>query len=151
SIAQAVVENLHDSPQLGCRTLFASHYHELTSLADELARVRNARVEVEEEGERVTFLHRIVPGGADRSFGIHVARLAGIPASVVLRARDLLAELERQRPLGAAADGSQQLSLDIAAPAHTAVANDLAELDLDAMSPLEALNKLAELKTRASP
>jgi DNA mismatch repair protein MutS len=148
SIARAVVEHLHDSPQLGCRTLFATHYHELTTLESTLHRVRNARVEVVEEGERVTFLHRIVPGGADRSFGIHVARLAGVPSSVLLRARTLLAEMERTRPLaGAVVPGAAQLSLDI--PAAHPVVEELATLDIDSLSPLAALNALADLKQRA--
>ncbi|TMD29329.1 MAG: DNA mismatch repair protein MutS [Chloroflexi bacterium] len=99
SIAQAVVEYLHDAPKLGCRTLFATHYHELTALAERLPRVRNQRVEVLEEGDTVRFLHRVVPGGADRSYGIHVAAVAGLPAAVIARARDVLGELERQRPL----------------------------------------------------
>ena len=151
SIARAVIEHLHDSPQLGCRTLFATHYHELTSLAETLPRVRNARVEVVEEGDQVTFLHRIVPGGADRSFGIHVARLAGVPASVLTRARLLLAELERTRPLdGPESPDSAQLSLDIVAPPHSVV-DELATLDIDSLSPLAALNTLADLKQRAGP
>src|SRR6185437_11543396 len=79
AIARAVVEHVHNAPALGCRTLFATHYHELIELARVLPRVRNFNVAVEEDGERVTFLHKIVPGGADRSYGIHVARLAGIP------------------------------------------------------------------------
>ena len=150
SIAQAVVEHLHDSPQLGCRTLFATHYHELTALAGSLSRVRNARVEVVEEGETVTFLHRIVPGGADRSFGIHVAKLAGLPASVLIRARTLLAELERSRPLaGDTHHDHAQLSLDILAPVSHPVVDELAGLDIETMSPLAALNKLAALKQRA--
>ncbi|TMF18421.1 MAG: DNA mismatch repair protein MutS [Chloroflexi bacterium] len=99
SIAQAVVEHLHDAPKLGCRTLFATHYHELTALAERLPRVRNQRVEVLEEGDTVRFLHRVVPGGADRSYGIHVAAVAGLPSGVIARARDVLADLERQRPL----------------------------------------------------
>lgn len=151
SIARAVVEHLHDSPQLGCRTLFATHYHELTALESTLPRVRNARVEVIEEGERVTFLHRIVPGGADRSFGIHVARLAGVPASVLLRARILLGEMEQARPLAAeAGPRAAQLSLDIAVPPHPLV-EELATLDIDSLSPLDALNALADLKQRAGP
>ena len=150
SIAQAVVEHLHDSPQLGCRTLFATHYHELTALAGSLSRVRNARVEVVEEGETVTFLHRIVPGGADRSFGIHVAKLAGLPASVLIRARTLLADLERSRPLAAdTRHDHAQLSLDILAPMSHPVVDELAGLDIETMSPLAALNKLAALKQRA--
>src|SRR6202022_969928 len=87
SIAQAIVEHLHESPQLNCRTLFATHYPELTALAEWLPRVSNAGGEVAEEGDRVTFLPRIKPGGADRSYGIHVAKLAGLPTSVLTRAR----------------------------------------------------------------
>ena len=151
SIARAVVEHLHDSPQLACRTLFATHYHELTALESTLPRVRNARVEVIEEGERVTFLHRIVPGGADRSFGIHVARLAGVPASVLVRARVLLGEMEQARPLAAeAGPRAAQLSLDIAVPPHPLV-EELATLDIESLSPLAALNALADLKQRAAP
>jgi DNA mismatch repair protein MutS len=146
SIAQAVVEHLHDSPRLGCRTLFATHYHELTSLADRLPRVRNERVEVVEEAGEVRFLHRVVPGGADRSYGIHVAALAGLPASVIARSRQILAELERQRPLEPPA---QQLGLPLAAPADP-VGEELKALELDRLSPLEALEKLYELRSRLS-
>jgi DNA mismatch repair protein MutS len=144
SIAQAVVEYIHDSPRLGCRTLFATHYHELTALADRLDRVRNQRVEVLEEGDTVRFLHRVVPGGADRSYGIHVAALAGLPATVIARARAVLGELERQRPLEPAA---QQLGLPLQVPAAPLLA-ELEELQLDSLSPLEALQKLYELKSR---
>jgi len=150
SIAQAVVEYLHDAPQLNCRTLFATHFHELTVLAGQLPRVRNARVEVVEDGAEITFLHRIVPGGADRSYGVHVARLAGIPGGVLVRARQLLADLERARPLGGGGDhGSDQLTLPIAAPGPHPVMRELASLELDAMTPIAALNKLVELHDRA--
>ena len=148
SIAQAVVEHLHDAPHLRCRTLFATHYHELTALTERLARARNARVEVVEEGDHVTFLHRIVPGGADRSYGIHVARLAGVPGSVLVRARQLLAELEAQRPLGPVPGGGDQLVLPLPAPALHPVVEELQQLDLDGLSPLAALNKLAEWRQR---
>jgi DNA mismatch repair protein MutS len=151
AIAQAVVEHLHESPQLNCRTLFATHYHELTSLAERLPRVRNARVDVLEEGGGVTFLHRIVPGGADRSYGIHVARLAGVPAGVLVRARQLLSELERERPLAGSGDGlPDQLSLGIAAPPAHPILEELAQLDIEGLTPLAALNKLAELRGRAT-
>jgi DNA mismatch repair protein MutS len=151
SIAQAVVEHVHDAPQLNCRTLFATHFHELTVLAGQLSRVRNARVEVVEDGSDITFLHRIVAGGADRSYGVHVAKLAGIPGSVVIRARQLLADQERSRPLGARGEqGSDQLTLSIAAPGPHPVMSELAGLDLDAMTPIAALNKLAELHDRAT-
>src|SRR5438445_601510 len=99
SIAQAILEYVHEAPQLQCLTLFATHYHELTALAERLPRLRNYRMEVREEGERVVFLHEVVAGGADRSYGIHVAELAGLPRQVVVRARQILSELEGQRPL----------------------------------------------------
>lgn len=145
SIAQAVVEHLHDSPGLGCRTLFATHFHELTALADRLPALRNHRVEVSEEGGKVTFLHRIVPGGADRSYGIHVADIAGLPPAVTARARQILSALEEARPLGGGqSDGGSQLALPISVP-H-AVMRELAAMEIDNLSPLEALNRLARLK-----
>jgi DNA mismatch repair protein MutS len=150
SIAQAVVEYIHDAPQLNCRTLFATHFHELTVLAAQLPRVRNARVEVVEDGADITFLHRIVPGGADRSYGVHVARLAGIPGGVLVRARQLLAAQERERPLGGGEHGSDQLTLSISDAGPHPVMSELASLDLDGMTPIAALNKLAELRERAT-
>ncbi len=146
SIAQSVVEHLHDSPRLGCRTLFATHYHELTALSESLPRVRNQRVEVLEEGESVRFLHRVVPGGADRSYGIHVAALAGLPSGVIARARQVLAELERQRPLE---PPDQQLGLPIEL-APDPLRKELEEIEPDSLSPLEALQKLYELRARLS-
>jgi DNA mismatch repair protein MutS len=151
SIAQAVVEYLHDAPQLNCRTLFATHFHELTVLATHLPRVRNARVEVVEDGADITFLHRIVPGGADRSYGVHVAKLAGIPGGVLVRARQLLAAQERDRPLGGNGEhGSDQLTLSIGDPEPHPVMSELASLELEGMTPIAALNKLVELRERAS-
>jgi DNA mismatch repair protein MutS len=144
SIAQAVVEYLHDSPRLGCRTLFATHYHELTALSERLPRVRNERVEVLEEGETVRFLHRVVPGGADRSYGIHVAALAGLPSGVIARARQVLAELERQRPLE---PPEQQLGLPMEM-APDPLRKELEQIQPDTLSPLEALQKLYELRSR---
>jgi len=147
SIAQAVVEHLHDSPKLGCRTLFATHYHELTALAERLPRVRNERVEVLEEGDSVRFLHRVVPGGADRSYGIHVAAVAGLPAGVIGRARQILGDLERQRPLE---PPEVQLGLPIEL-APDPVRKELEEIDPSALSPLEALQKLYQLRAKLSP
>jgi DNA mismatch repair protein MutS len=147
SIAQAVVEHMHDSPKLGCRTLFATHYHELTALAERLPRVSNQRVEVLEDGETVRFLHRVVPGGADRSYGIHVAALAGLPSGVIARARQVLGELERQRPL-------EPTELQLGLPIELApdpLRRELEELRPDSLSPLEALQKLYELRARLSP
>ena len=143
SIAQAVVEHIHDSPRLGCKTLFATHFHELTALAQRLPALRNHRVEVSEEGGRVTFLHRIVPGGADRSYGIHVADIAGLPAGVTARAREVLEKLEQSRPLAGASGARDQLTLPINV-AHPLV-RELEEMEIDQLSPLDALNALARL------
>ena len=147
SIAQAVVEHLHDAPRLGCRTLFATHYHELTALAERLPRVRNQRVEVLEEGDSVRFLHRVVPGGADRSYGIHVAAVAGLPSGVIARARDVLGELERQRPLE---PPDVQLGLPIEMTPDS-VRKELEEIDPASLSPLEALQKLYQLRAKLTP
>ena len=144
SIAQAVVEYLHDAPRLGCRTLFATHYHELTALAERLPRLRNERVEVLEEGDAVRFLHRVVPGGADRSYGIHVAAVAGLPPAVIARARDVLGELERQRPLE---PPEVQLGLPMEM-APDPLRKEIEELDPSTLSPLEALQKLYQLRER---
>ena len=137
SIAQAILEYLHDAPQLQSLTLFSTHYHELTGLAERLPRLRNLRMEVREEGERVIFLHQVVEGGADRSYGIHVAELAGLPRQVVVRARQVLSDLEAQRPLERPA-ASAQLSLPLDHP----VVAELKQLDLERLSPREALEKL---------
>lgn len=130
---------------IGCRTLFATHYHELTALAQEHPRVANHRVEVAEEGEAIRFLHRVVPGGADRSYGIHVAALAGLPRTVLARARQILADLESRAPIEAR---EQQLGLPLEAPPDE-LRLELESLELDRLSPLEALQKLYEIKTRA--
>jgi DNA mismatch repair protein MutS len=145
AIARAIVEHVHDHPRLGCRTLFATHYHELTELAKSLARVRNARVEVLEEGDRVVFLHRVVPGGADRSYGVHVAGLAGIPTSVVQRARDLLADLERRRPARRPRPNGRGL---FDAPREPLL-DEIAALEVDGLTPLQALQRLYDLRDRA--
>ena len=151
SIAQAVAEHIHNAPRLGCRTLFATHYHELTELASRLPRVRNFNVAVAEQGDGVAFLHRIVPGGADRSYGVHVAQLAGLPSPVVQRAWELLASHEQSGAAGPrpARAGAQQMPLfSEAAPSRALEA--LEALDLDGLTPLEALNKLFELKQMAN-
>jgi len=152
AIARAVVEYLHNHPRLGCRTLFATHYHELTELERVLPRVRNYRMDVLEEGDRVVFLHRVVRGGADKSYGIHVAQLAGLPQAVVRRAREILAELEagragersrRRRAMATEVPVTVQLTL-FGTP-HPVVER-LAALELDALTPLEALTILYELQ-----
>jgi DNA mismatch repair protein MutS len=146
SIAQAILEYLHEAPQLRSLTLFATHYHELTALAQQLPRLRNFRMEVREEGERVIFLHQVVAGGADRSYGIHVAELAGLPRQVVVRARQVLSDLEGQRPLERP-EASAQLSLPLDHP----VVAELKQLDLERLSPREALEKLYAWQGQHAP
>ncbi len=147
AIARAVIEYLHNNPRLNCRALFATHYHELTELPNILPRCANYSIAVSERGEDIVFLHRVVPGGADQSYGVHVARLAGMPPSVVARARELLQALEqgngdfagRKPP-----QQRQQLSF-FDAPENPALAA-LRALEVDELSPLEALTALYELK-----
>ncbi|HMP03639.1 MAG TPA: DNA mismatch repair protein MutS, partial [Gemmatales bacterium] len=106
ALAWAIVEHLHD--RVGCRTLFATHYHELTQLAEALPGVRNCNVQVHDEDGVITFLHRVVPGPASRSYGIHVAQLAGVPLAVTQRAEQVLRQLEQQHTLAAQATSSQR-------------------------------------------
>ncbi|MBP9502911.1 MAG: DNA mismatch repair protein MutS [Candidatus Promineofilum sp.] len=149
SLAWAIVEFLHNHPRLGPRTLFATHYHELTGLADFLPNVVNYNVDVAEEGGEVTFLHRIVPGGADRSYGIHVAQLAGLPRDVILRAGEILQDLERHAPTAAVEpsrlSSGQQIALF---PESSPILDELTGLDVNALTPLQAINKLYEWKQR---
>jgi len=146
SIAWAVAEFIHNHPELGTKTLFATHYHELVDLASILPRVKNFNVAVAEEGDKVIFLHKIVPGGTDRSYGIHVAQLAGLPKSVIVRAQEVLTELESH----ASKKGKiprHKASLQIPLfPKGALLADEIARLDIDSLSPLEAITKLYELK-----
>jgi DNA mismatch repair protein MutS len=151
SIARAVAEYIHSYPKLGAKTLFATHYHELIELANFLPRVKNFNVAVAEERGEVTFLYKIVPGGVDQSYGIHVAKLAGLPRSVVHRAREVLEELE---------DGSKQAlvkrrrrqalprQLPLMGP-KSPLFEELEKLDIDSMTPLEAITRLYELQKKA--
>ena len=153
AIARAVAEFIHNHPRAGCKTLFATHYHELTQLADVLPKVRNYNVSVIEEDGEVVFLHRIVPGGADRSYGVYVARLAGMPSAVINRAWEVLTELEGKSS-SSAANGradfptaeAQQLSL---LPTTSPVIDELLALDVSSLTPLEAITKLYEIQERA--
>ncbi len=149
AIARSVVEYLHARPERAAKTLFATHYHEMTALADSLPRVRNQSVAVTEQDGTVVFLHRIVDGGADRSYGVHVAELAGMPAPVIERAREVLAALEETAQAGPSkrASAVPQLPL-LATAAPSEVETALADLDLDALTPLQALTRLYELKAK---
>ncbi|MHC4660453.1 MAG: DNA mismatch repair protein MutS [Planctomycetota bacterium] len=153
SLAWAVTE--HVSRKLGARTLFATHYHELTELAGTEAGVKNANIAVKEWGDEIVFLRKILPGGTDKSYGLHVARLAGIPKSVVKRAASVLANLEalnidgEGKPAFAPPLDSQetsQLQLSLFKSPREKVLEILNKLDIENLTPLEAIAKLAELK-----
>ena len=145
SIARAVLE--YCAQKLKAKTLFATHYHELTALEQTLPTVRNYNIAVHARGEEIIFLRKIVPGGADRSYGIEVAKLAGLPDSVLSRAREILRELESEagRP-AAPASADEQVSLSDMAEADVAAV--IRRTQVDALSPLEALNLLYELKSK---
>ncbi len=143
SIAWAVVEYIHNHPALRARTLFATHYHELTQMSELLPGVRNYNVAVSEAEGKVVFLHKIVPGGADRSYGIHVAQLAGLPRPVIQRASEILKSLE--------SSSGKAVKINPEAPAQMALfpetnpmLDELKSLDINSLSPIEALNKLYE-------
>jgi len=168
SIAKAVVEFLHNRGKVGVRALFATHYHQLTALEEKLKRVKNYHVAVKEEGHELVFLRKIVPGATDRSYGIQVARLAGVPEKVIERANEILKELERENVLEEVEDGKNGKKRKSKATArytqmmlfdpgdsggNTAKVNRpspvetaLRKLNVEEMTPIEALNKLHELK-----
>lgn len=146
AIARAIVEHIHNHPQLQSKTLFATHYHELIELEEVLPRVRNYNVAVLEQGGRVVFLHKIVRGGADKSYGIHVAQLAGIPKAVVHRAEQVLKDLEDQHQVFVKTISGTQLPLFAQ---EDELRKELKDLDVLSLSPLEALNKLFELVKKA--
>ncbi|MCK5645285.1 MAG: DNA mismatch repair protein MutS [Anaerolineales bacterium] len=147
SIAWAVVEYLHNHPRMRSRTFFATHYHELTQLSELLPGVRNYNVAVSEEGGQVVFLHKIVPGGADKSYGIHVAELAGLPRSVINRAQEILSTLEAEARDAKSREeiAVQQLTF---LPTTNPLIDELKGLEIDSLAPLEALNKLYEWQQR---
>jgi DNA mismatch repair protein MutS len=150
SIAWAVTEHLHTVA--GCKTIFATHYHELTQLADELDALRNFNVAVREVGDRILFVHRLEPGGADRSYGIEVGRLAGLPAPVLDRARHLLRLLESEQLAQGMSraprpEPAQQLGLFAAAP--NPLVAQLAAIDVESLTPVQALTLLDDLTRQA--
>ena len=153
SIARSVIEHLHNDPRLGCKTLFATHYHELTELAGTLPGIRNFTVAVAEEDGGVVFLHRIVPGGADKSYGVHVARLAGLPQGVVNRAWEVLADLEQiGSPGRKPGKRRNRKAADLQMPLFSraqALADEVNDLDIPNLTPLEAINRLYELQQKA--
>ncbi len=155
AIARAIVEYLHNNKRCGAKTLFATHYHELVEVTRILPRVRAYNVAVAEEGGQVVFLRKIVPGGADKSYGIHVAQLAGIPRQVVRRAEEVLEELERKGDAKTRRKAMRELvmpaalQLTLFAGEPDPLVEDLKALAVDELTPLEALTKLYELQKRA--
>ena len=150
AIARSVAEYIHNHPKLGCKTLFATHYHELTDLSDNLPRVRNFHVSVTENDGNVIFLRRVMPGGADKSYGVHVARLAGLPSTIINRAWEVLRDLEDKGSESISLEdndsGGVQLSLLAEIPEYI---KELQLLDVMSMTPLEAITKLYELQRRS--
>jgi len=143
SIAWAVLEYIHNHPNLRAKTLFATHYHELTKLPEILPKIRNYNVAVNETGKQVVFLHKIIEGGADKSYGIHVAQLAGIPPAVIQRANYILDKLQNEAGTIEVKNvhPTEQIPLF---PATHPVLEELKELDLNNLNPIDALNKLYE-------
>jgi DNA mismatch repair protein MutS len=149
ALAWAVVEFIHARTR--AKTLFATHYHELTELAEQLAGVRNLKVSVKEAGEHIIFLRKVEPGRADRSYGIEVARLAGLPLAVIERAREVLKIHERTEHavsdvLVPAAETAQPMQIQLFEPVGYGIAERIRSLNLDELRPIEALQLLADLQ-----
>jgi len=156
SIAWAIVEHIHEHPSARAKTLFATHYHELNEMQAQFPRIRNFNVSVREVENKVIFLRKLVPGGSEHSFGIHVAQMAGMPPSVVRRADEILAELEKSREgqelskpvkgLAQQREGYQLSFFQLEDPVLKQVRDHIRKLDLDNLTPLQALNVLSEIK-----
>lgn len=156
SIAWAIVEYLHEHPTARAKTLFATHYHELNEMEATFPRVKNYNVSIRELNDRVIFLRKLVRGGSEHSFGIHVARMAGMPPSVIKRANEILAELEKsqqnQTPhkpvaeIGTRREGYQLSFFQLEDPVLKQIRDQIKTLDINNLTPLEALNKLNEIK-----
>ncbi|PKB60607.1 MAG: DNA mismatch repair protein MutS [SAR202 cluster bacterium Ae2-Chloro-G2] len=150
AIARSVAEYIHNHPKLGCKTLFATHYHELTDLSDNLPRVKNFHVSVTESDGNVIFLRQVMSGGSDKSYGVHVARLAGLPSTIINRAWEVLRDLEdKGSELTSLEDiDSRGLQLSLLAEIPEYI-KELQRLDVMSMTPLEAITKLYELQRRS--
>ena len=150
ALAQSIIEYIHE--HIGAKTLFATHYHELTSLESSLEHLVNVHVATLEQDGQVTFLHKIEPGPADKSYGIHVAKIAGLPADLLARADKILTQLENQGtespvPMRQTSAATEQISLFDAPEEHPILA-ELSKLDVYNMTPMQAMNVLVELKQK---
>ena len=154
SIAWALVEYIHEHPTSKAKTLFATHYHELNEMENSFARIKNYNVTVKEMNSKVIFLRKLVQGGVAHSFGIHVARMAGMPKSVVTRSEEILKELEKshnslEKPVADIASHREGLQLSffqLDDPVLKDIRDKLKKIDIDSLTPIEALNKLNEIK-----
>jgi len=152
SIAWAIAEHIQDRRHLGARTLFATHYHEMTQLEGLREGIRNYCVAVQERDGDVVFLRKIVPGGADRSYGIHVAKLAGLPSTVITRAQQVLAQLEQpDTTIDDMSISSEKEPSRASLPQPHPIIEEMKQIDLFSMTPLDALNRLADLQRRIGP
>ena len=145
ALARAVLEYAADRRRLGAKTLFATHYHELTDIERELEGVRNYNIAVKKRGGDIVFLRKIVPGAADDSYGVEVAKLAGLPDRVITRARELLRELESGAPVRTVTVAAPD-QLSIASMENDALRRRLESLAVETLTPIEAMNALSELK-----
>lgn len=157
SIAWAIVEYIHEHPGGRAKTLFATHYHELNEMERSFKRIKNYNVSVKEVGNKVIFLRKLVPGGSEHSFGIHVARMAGMPKSIVKRSNEILKQLETEnrqegisgkpvKTIAAAAEGYQLSFFQLDDPILSQVRDEIKNLDVNNLTPIEALNKLSEIR-----
>jgi DNA mismatch repair protein MutS len=156
SIAWAMVEYIHEHPRFKAKTVFATHYHELNEMEMAYKRIRNYNVSIKELNDKVIFLRKLAKGGSEHSFGIHVARMAGMPRSVVQRANEILKELEKShdrqsltKPVGDLAtgrEGYQMSFFQLDDPVLKQIRDEIKNLDLNNLTPIEALNKLNEIK-----
>lgn len=159
SIAWSIVEYIHEHPSASARTLFATHYHELNEMKNSFSRIRNFNVSVQEVGGKVIFLRKLVPGGSEHSFGIHVAKLAGMPKSVVARANQVLEDLEGENSdkrksistkkldtLAESRSGYQLSLFQLDDPVLSQVRDEILKVDINSLTPIDALNKLNEIK-----
>ena len=149
SIAWAIVEYLHEKPGACAKTLFATHYHELNQMAEQYSRIKNFHIAVKERGQKVLFLHKMITGGIQHSFGIHVAGMAGMPRRVVLTAQDVLKDLEQEKERPPSIERPKQLSFfQLEDPLLQALKRDIESIDLNGITPLEAFDALRELKRK---
>ena len=151
SIAWAVVEHITDKTKCGAKTLFATHYHELTELENKLEGVKNYSIAVKEKGEDIIFLRKIVKGGTDESYGIHVAKLAGVPKTVVKRSNEILRSLERKNMLGQKKQENKKQpegQLDFYNYKLAEIAHEIDKINLNELTPIDALNTLMKMKEK---